>query len=51
MDRDITVTEPVNDAQGGDLERWLPETRVGEVSSGPLNPVRYEVADAAPAYG
>jgi hypothetical protein len=46
MDRDITVTEPTNDEQRGDLEAWLPEARIGATPDGPLNPVLYETADA-----
>jgi ectoine hydroxylase-related dioxygenase (phytanoyl-CoA dioxygenase family) len=42
MDRDIAVAEPVNANQRGDLEAWLPGARIGEVPSGPLNPVLYE---------
>jgi hypothetical protein len=42
MDRDIKVVEPVNESQRGDLEGWLPGTRVGESPNGPLNPVLYE---------
>lgn len=42
MDRDITVSEPVNDEQRGDLEAWLPETRIGATPDGPLNPVLFE---------
>src|SRR6476469_839059 len=29
MDRDIKVSEPTNDQQRGDLETWLPGTRIG----------------------
>jgi hypothetical protein len=43
MDRDIEVAEPVNDSQRNDLEAWMPGARVGEVPSGPLNPILYEV--------
>jgi ectoine hydroxylase-related dioxygenase (phytanoyl-CoA dioxygenase family) len=43
MDRDIEVAEPVNDSQRNDLEAWMPGTRVGEVPTGPLNPILYEV--------
>ena len=44
MDRDITVAEPANDNQRGDLEAWLPGARVGAIPDGPLNPVLYETA-------
>ena len=47
MDRDITVTEPANDGQRVDFERWLTEARVNESPDGPLNPVLYR--DGAPA--
>jgi len=40
MDADITVAEPVNDSQRGDLG-WLGGTAVGEVPDGPLNPVLF----------
>jgi hypothetical protein len=43
MDRDIEVAEPVNDSQQNDLESWMPGASVGEVPTGPLNPVLYEV--------
>lgn len=43
IDRDIEVTEPVNDFQRNDLQTWMPGARVGDVPSGPLNPVLYEV--------
>jgi Phytanoyl-CoA dioxygenase (PhyH) len=42
MDRDIKVTEPINNDQRGDLEAWLPGSRIGESPNGPLNPVLYE---------
>ena len=42
MDRDITVSEPINDEQRGDLTAWPPEARVGAIPDGPLNPVLYE---------
>ena len=41
--RDIEVAEPVNDSQRNDLEAWMPGARVGEVPTGPLNPILYEV--------
>ena len=43
MDRDIEVTEPVNDSQRNDLESWMPGARVGKVPTGPLNPILHEV--------
>jgi ectoine hydroxylase-related dioxygenase (phytanoyl-CoA dioxygenase family) len=42
MDRDIKVTEPINDDQRVDLEAWLADARIGESPDGPLNPVLYE---------
>ena len=42
MDRDITVSEPTNDEQRGDLAAWLPEARIGGTPDGPLNPVLFE---------
>jgi hypothetical protein len=42
MDRDIEVAEPVNDSQRNDLEAWMPGAHVGEVPTGPLNPILYE---------
>lgn len=42
MDRDITVSEPCNDEQRGDLEAWLQGARVGATPDGPLNPVLYD---------
>ena len=41
MDRDITVSEPINDNQRGDLA-WLEGARIGGPPDGPLNPVLYE---------
>jgi len=41
MDRDIRVSEPVNDNQRGDLA-WLQGASIGESPRGPLNPVLYE---------
>lgn len=43
MDRDITVAEPRNEAQREDRDQWLSEARVGEIPTGPLNPVLYEI--------
>ena len=45
MDRDITVSEPANDEQRGDLRAWLLEARIGETPDGPLNPVLFEGGD------
>lgn len=42
MDRDITVAEPANDEQHGDLEAWLANTRIGATPNGPLNPVLFD---------
>ena len=42
MDRDIKVTDPINENQRGDLDAWLPGARIGESPNGPLNPVLYE---------
>jgi ectoine hydroxylase-related dioxygenase (phytanoyl-CoA dioxygenase family) len=42
MDRDIKVSEPINENQRGDLEAWLGDARIGESPNGPLNPVLYE---------
>jgi hypothetical protein len=44
IDRDITITEPVNEFQRNDLEKWMPGARVGERRPGPLNPILYEVS-------
>lgn len=41
MDADITVAEPVNENQRGDLRGWMPGAQVGEVPDTPLNPVLY----------
>jgi ectoine hydroxylase-related dioxygenase (phytanoyl-CoA dioxygenase family) len=41
MDADITIAEPVNDSQRGDLRAWLDDTPVGEIPNGPLNPVLF----------
>ena len=43
MDRDITITEPVNDFQRNDLKSWMPGGRIGDVPDGPLNPILHEV--------
>jgi Phytanoyl-CoA dioxygenase (PhyH) len=45
MDRDITVSEPANDEQRGDLKAWLAETRIGATPDGPLNPVLFETGE------
>jgi ectoine hydroxylase-related dioxygenase (phytanoyl-CoA dioxygenase family) len=45
MDRDITVSEPANAEQRGDLETWLPGARIGATPVGPLNPLLYETGD------
>jgi len=50
MDRDIKVSEPTNDQQRGDLETWLPGTRIGATPDGPLNPVLYETRDPSRAH-
>ncbi|QPP10217.1 phytanoyl-CoA dioxygenase family protein [Streptomyces bathyalis] len=42
MDADITVAEPVNDNQRGDLHAWMPGTAVGEIPATPLNPVLHD---------
>jgi hypothetical protein len=44
MDRDITVAQPANDEQRGDLEAWLPGATIGVIPDGPLNPVLFETA-------
>ncbi|WP_432970825.1 phytanoyl-CoA dioxygenase family protein [Dactylosporangium sp. CA-233914] len=41
VDADITVAEPVNDHQRGDLGEWLGGTPVGQVPDTELNPVLY----------
>lgn len=41
MDSDMTITEPVNDAQRNDQQRWLGGLPVGHVADGPLNPVLF----------
>lgn len=45
MDRDITVSEPVNDEQRGDLKAWLPGAHIGAIPDGPLNPVLFETGE------
>jgi hypothetical protein len=42
VDADIEVAEPTNDAQRSDLKNWMPGTEVGEVPTGPLNPVLWK---------
>jgi hypothetical protein len=39
MDAEIEVAEPTSDAQRRDLKNWMPGTKVGEIPSGPTNPV------------
>lgn len=41
VDADATISEPKNDEQRNDLERWLAPARPGEAIGGPLNPVLY----------
>jgi ectoine hydroxylase-related dioxygenase (phytanoyl-CoA dioxygenase family) len=43
IDRDITITEPVNEFQRNDLQKWMPGARVGEAPHGPLNPILHEL--------
>lgn len=39
MDEDIRATQPANKNQENDLARWLPGATIGEIPTGPLNPV------------
>jgi ectoine hydroxylase-related dioxygenase (phytanoyl-CoA dioxygenase family) len=39
IDAAITVAEPTNDSQAGDLAAWMPGAQPGEVPDTPLNPV------------
>ncbi|MPZ28020.1 MAG: phytanoyl-CoA dioxygenase [Micromonosporaceae bacterium] len=41
LDADLTVAEPTNEHQRGDLAGWLPGARPGQVPDTPLNPVLY----------
>jgi hypothetical protein len=43
IDAGVTVAEPMNDNQRGDLAGWLAGTRVGEVPDTALNPVLYRL--------
>ena len=37
----MRVTEPANDAQRVDIDRWMPGLRPGDVAASPLNPLAY----------
>lgn len=41
LDADLTVAEPVNQHQRGDLAGWLPGAAPGELPDTPINPVLY----------
>ena len=43
MDKDIKVTEPVNEHQRNDLNTWMPGARAGAIPDTELNPVLYPV--------
>jgi len=42
MDKDMKMTEPINDNQRADACRYLKTVEVGGVCKGPLNPVIWE---------
>jgi ectoine hydroxylase-related dioxygenase (phytanoyl-CoA dioxygenase family) len=44
MDADMTVAEPVNDQQRGDLRSWMPGAPIGAVPDTALNPVLYRAS-------
>ena len=39
MDANMVVSEPVNAMQQGDLAKWLPGLKPGDIAASPLNPV------------
>lgn len=41
----MRVTEPANDAQRVDIDRWLPGLRPGDRAASPLNPLAYSRAE------
>jgi ectoine hydroxylase-related dioxygenase (phytanoyl-CoA dioxygenase family) len=41
LDADMTVGEPKNENQAGDLASWMPGARPGDLPETPLNPVLY----------
>jgi hypothetical protein len=47
MDRDMRLAEPRNSYQENDHRTWTPATRVGEIMNDPLNPVLFELNEAA----
>ena len=44
MDHEMRLTEPQNENQAMDWERWCPGVRVGEIVASELNPVLYSAA-------
>jgi hypothetical protein len=42
MDKNMKMTEPVNDNQRADAKRYLTGVEVGAVCDGPLNPILWE---------
>lgn len=48
MDAGITVAEPANDNQRGDLAAWMPGTAVGEIPATHLNPVLHDGSASPP---
>ena len=44
VDADMTISEPTNDNQVQDLQKWMPGNVVGDVISSPLNPVLYSTS-------
>ena len=45
LDADMTVAEPANENQAGDLASWMPGARPGDVPDTPLNPVLYRAGE------
>jgi ectoine hydroxylase-related dioxygenase (phytanoyl-CoA dioxygenase family) len=41
LDADMTVADPKNENQAGDMVSWMPGVKPGDVSETPLNPVLY----------
>lgn len=44
MDASIRAAQPVNEMQSGDLARWLPGMKPGDLAASPINPVLFETA-------
>ena len=42
MDKDMILSQPVNENQVADWNTWCPDSKIGEVINSPLNPILFE---------